>query len=113
MSSMKRERPRRISISIPVTYQNLDIFLDSEIMNLSKGGVFIKADIALPLRSKIDFHFTLPEDSKVVKATGLVVWSREKSKKSSEISGMGVQFMDISSDDIEAILDYIEKLIQS
>lgn len=108
----KRERPRRVSISIPVTYQNLDMFLDSEIMNLSKGGVFIKADISLPLRTRVDFRFSLPDESKEIKATGMVVWSRRLTKSSDQPSGMGIQFLNISTGDIETILDYIEKLIR-
>jgi uncharacterized protein (TIGR02266 family) len=109
---MKRTRPRRVSINLPVTYENLGIFLDSEIMNLSKGGLFLKADIPLPLRSRIDFKFSLPELSKTIEATGLVVWSRGYSKSLNEPSGMGIQFLDISTGDIEAILDYIERLIR-
>jgi len=112
-NSVERKRPRRLAISLPVTYDNLGMFLDSEIMNLSKGGVFLKADIPLPLRSHIDFQFSLPDESRVVKATGIVVWSRKYSKEKNKPSGMGVQFLDISTDDIEAILDYIEKLIKN
>lgn len=108
---LKKDRPRRVAISIPVTYSNLGIFLDSEIMNLSKGGVFLRSDIALPLKSTVDFEFALPGESRVIKATGMVVWSRTK-KGQGEMTGMGVQFVDMSSDDIEAILDHMEKLIK-
>ena len=110
--SSKRDRPRRVSINIPVSYNNIDMFLDSDIMNLSKGGVFIRSDISLPIRSHVDFQFLLPDSSRLIKATGIVVWSRGYSKSGSEPSGMGVQFLDISTDDIEAILDCIEKLIE-
>lgn len=109
----EKSRPRRVSLNLPVTYDNLGIFLDSEIMNLSKGGVFIKADISLPLRSKVDFQFTLPDDEKVIKATGMVVWSRKRNSRSDEPSGMGVQFLEISTADIELILDHIEKLLKN
>ncbi len=112
MRQSGKSRPRRVSINLPVTYENLGMFLDSEIMNLSKGGVFLKADIPVPLRSQIDFKFTLPMDLKVINATGIVVWSRKYSKSSDEPSGMGVQFLSISTEDIEAIIDYIEKLIK-
>jgi uncharacterized protein (TIGR02266 family) len=109
---IKRDRSRRISIKIPVTYSNLEMFLDNEIMNLGKGGVFIKADISMPLRSHIDFQFTLPGEARIIKATGIVVWSRQRGKTNDGPSGMGIQFLDISTADIEAILDYIERLIK-
>jgi uncharacterized protein (TIGR02266 family) len=109
---IKRERPKRISLNIPVTYNNLGMFLDSEIMNLSKGGLFLKADICLPLRSQVDFQFALPSEARIIKATGMVVWSRDRKKAQGEASGMGIQFLEISTDDVEAILDYIEKLIK-
>jgi len=116
INGIGRERPKRLTINIPVSYQNLEMFLDSEIMNLSKGGVFLKADITLPLRSKVDFEFSLPGPgpgtAKVIKATGMVVWSRRRGQDPGHPSGMGVQFLNISTDDIEAILDYIEKIIK-
>ena len=109
---LKKERSGRISLNIAVTYQNLGIFLDSEIMNLSKGGIFLKADICLPLRSQVDFQFTLPEESRIIKATGIVVWSRNRKTSEGQPSGMGIQFLNISTEDIESILDYVEKLIK-
>ena len=50
-------RPRRIDVKIPITRASIGMFLDSEIMNLSKGGVFIRSDIALPLGTIVDFEF--------------------------------------------------------
>jgi type IV pilus assembly protein PilZ len=110
-------RTRRIPVHLAITRSTLGTFLDSEIMNLSKGGVFIRTDLPLPPGSEIDFEFTLPNSNKVVRAEGVVVWSRKRALKSSAYlpdhpPGMGVQFRKLDTSDIEAILDEIESLVE-
>lgn len=87
-------------------------------MNLSKGGVFIRADIPPALGSQIDFEFTLPRTFRKVKASGTVIWARKRTKKQpasfpDHPSGMGVQFTSISVEDMDAILDEIEQIIEN
>ncbi len=94
----------------------MNIFLDSEIMNLSKGGLFLRADIPLATGSEVDFEFTLPHTRRSVRAVGTVVWARKGKKvrgamHASHPSGMGVQFKDIGISEMEAILDEIEQLL--
>lgn len=110
-------RPRRLPVQISITSSTVDVFLDSQIMNLSKGGVFVRADITLPLGSEVDFTFTLPESDRVVQASGVVVWSRKAGKKPSESfpehpPGMGIQFRKIDMEDLEFLLDEIERLVK-
>jgi uncharacterized protein (TIGR02266 family) len=91
------------------------MFLDSEIMNLSKGGVFIRSDITLPLGSEIEFEFRLPGSEKAISALGVVVWSRPRTRKKKGFlpdhpPGMGVAFKTIGTEDLESILAEIERL---
>ena len=91
----------------------MDMFFDSEIMNLSKGGVFIRADITLPPGSEIDFEFTLPKSKRKVYAIGVVIWARSAKGENPNsfpmhVRGMGVQFKDAKLHDIESILDEID-----
>ena len=53
----ERRRARRLPVKIPVTLSTVETFLDSEIMNLSKGGIFLKADITFPLGTEVDLEF--------------------------------------------------------
>lgn len=110
----KTPRARRLPVKIQIDRSTLGIFFDSEIMNLSKGGVFIRADIVLPTGSEIEFEFKLPRSRRLVKAKGIVIWARRAGQKSlysfpTHASGMGVQFKDIALGDVEAILDEIDQ----
>jgi type IV pilus assembly protein PilZ len=110
-------RPRRLSIHLRIERSTLSAFLDSEIMNLSKGGVFIRTDIPLPTGSEIDFEFTLPTSGRRVLASGVVVWTRKRAVKTTTSlpnhpAGMGIQFRKIAPSDIESILDEIEALVE-
>ncbi len=112
-----RPRPRRLPVRIPVTHSTIDVFLDSEIMNLSTGGVFLKADITLPLGSEVDYQFTLPGSDKVVEAVGTVIWARKAGHTHGapfpeHPPGMGVQFKEINVEDLETLLDEIERLLR-
>lgn len=114
--STLRKRPRRLPIRLRVDRSTLPAFLDSEIMNLSKGGVFIQADLPLPTGSEIDFEFTLPASGRVISAVGVVIWVRKRGTKApgphaDHPAGMGIQFKKLEPVDIEAILDEIEGLI--
>ena len=107
------KRPRRLPVQIRIDHSTLNMFFDSEIMNLSKGGVFIRADITLPLGSEIEFEFTLPATKKSVNAKGVVVWSRPSNARPNQAfpdhpPGMGIQFRDIDLSDVDAILNEID-----
>ncbi len=110
-------RPRRIPVHLRIDRSTLGAFLDSEIMNLSRGGVFIRTDLPLPPGSEVDFEFSLPTSGRTVRAEGVVVWSRKRGMKSTSSfpehpPGMGVQFKELAQEDIEALLDEIEELVE-
>lgn len=108
-------RPRRLPVHIQVDNQTQGIFFHSEIMNISKGGVFIRADITLPLGSEIEFVFMLPKTQKKIAAQGIVVWSRPLKNKSRVQSfpdhpcGMGVQFKGLGIKEAQDILKEIDE----
>ncbi len=110
----QKPRPRRVELKIKIDRSSTDIFYQSEIMNISKGGVFIQSDITLPLGSEIDFDFTLPRSLKRINVRGIVVWTRSKKQSHKSQSfldhpcGMGVAFLKMSESDIQAILREIE-----
>lgn len=110
----KKPRGRRLPAKIQIDKDSLGMFFDSEIMNLSKGGVFMRADIVLPTGSEIEFEFKLPKSKRMIRAKGIVVWSRRAGQKAAysfptHPPGMGIQFKEISLDDVEAILKEIDQ----
>ncbi|MFH1018452.1 MAG: TIGR02266 family protein [Pseudomonadota bacterium] len=120
MSELKTFRPRarRLPVKIPIRMSTLPMFLDSEIMNLSKGGVFIRSDITLPLGSEVDFEFDLPGIPHSIAAVGVVVWARPGGKKAKSSfpehpPGMGVQFKTLRTEDLNVLMEQIERLVRT
>ncbi len=113
--NLLKPRSRRIPVRIQIDHSTLEIFLDSKIMNISKGGVFIRTDLGPPPGSEVDFEFALPMSKRTICAQGIVVWARKKTLKSSSSfpshpSGIGVQFKELNSRDASAILYEIDAL---
>ena len=87
-------------------------------MNLSRGGIFIRADITPQVGTEIDFSFTVPGSGRVIQATGIVVWRRgggrqAKDKLFDHPAGMGVQFREISVQDLDFLFDHLESLMKT
>ncbi len=113
-----RPRARRLPVKIPISRSTIPVFLESQIMNLSKGGVFIRSDIVFPLGSEIDFEFSLPGSSRAVRAVGVVVWTRPRRKGEKHFlpehpPGMGVQFRTIHSEDLDFLMEQLERLLKN
>ncbi|MCI5071315.1 PilZ domain-containing protein [bacterium] len=106
-------RSKRFAVQIQLGAASHELFYGSQIMNISKGGVFIKADLVLAVGSIIDFTFTLPKTNQTISVTGVVVWARRALSKQKDSfphhpSGMGVQFVQTSN----AVLDKINQELQ-
>ncbi|HLG19055.1 MAG TPA: TIGR02266 family protein [Bdellovibrionota bacterium] len=111
-------RTKRFPVQIPISVSTIGTFLDSEIMNLSKGGIFIRADITLPLGTEVDLKFSIPYSDRAVEATGTVVWTRKAGPKPKGAfpdhpAGMGIQFKQIDLSDMEFLLDSIERIMEN
>lgn len=110
MAIVKREK--RCEVKIQLNQTSHELFYGSQIMNISKGGVFIKADLVMAIGSVIDFEFILPKSGKKIHATGVVVWARKALSKNNQSfpnhpSGMGVQFTYMSAKEAQWIMDEV------
>ncbi len=113
-----KPRKTRIPVRIPVNQSTIELFTGSEIMNLSKGGLFIRSDISLPVGSMVDLQFTLPLLKKTIKLEGVVVWSRHRTSKTtgafqSHPPGMGVEFRSAGSKELKWIQEEIERQMRN
>ena len=73
--------------------------------NISEGGVFISSDSQIPLGTVVTLKFVLP--SGTVSATGEVRWHRPQT--STQSSGVGVRFTNLSDEDKERVMAFLEK----
>jgi len=80
-------------------------------INMSAGGVFIESSTILPEDTALTVKFKLPDTDTIIVAKGRVAWtnSPECFKKTALPHGMGLQFLDLSSEDMYAIRTYLDK----
>jgi type IV pilus assembly protein PilZ len=103
----------RKEVKIPLEITPVHIFTESQILNISKGGVFITTPRPLPTDTEIEVEFLLPKVSKKIRVKGKVKWSIDQNQmpngKPGIVPGMGVKFIQISKESLKEILKYIKK----
>ena len=65
----RREHPRAV-VKIEIEFKHTIDFVTSYMLNISKGGLFIKTDEALPLDTIVFLRFTLPGIPSLLKQRG-------------------------------------------
>jgi uncharacterized protein (TIGR02266 family) len=80
-------------------------------VNVSSGGVFIEKEKVFPVDTLLMVKFKLPHMDNVITCQARVAWTNEPAlpKKPSLPTGMGIQFMDLSLDDLHAIRQFLDK----
>jgi uncharacterized protein (TIGR02266 family) len=83
--------------------------LDDYSVNMSTGGLFLETANPLPAESLLTLSFTLPRKGVNICCSGRVAWVNhpEFIKNKALPAGMGIQFIDLSLNDLYAIRDYI------
>lgn len=104
----KREHPRAV-VKIEIEFKHTIDFVTSYMLNISKGGLFIKTDEALPLDTIVFLRFTLPGDTKLIETEGKVVWCNTKKEKGYFPRGMGIKFLRLNPDDAEKIKIFVDE----
>jgi len=106
-------RNERKQVAIPLNITPVHIFTESQIVNISKGGVFINTPRPLANDSEIEIEFVLPRADKKIRAKGKVKWAIDQVDRPDGtpgiIPGMGIKFIEISKEDIKKISSYLKK----
>ena len=79
-------------------------------VNLSTGGIFVETGSFLPIDTPLTIEFILPQKDISIRTKGSVAWINhpELKIKPNLPVGMGIQFLDISSEGMEAIGQFIK-----
>jgi len=79
-------------------------------INMSTGGVFVETSMVLPEGTELTVKFKLPHTDTLIIAKARVAWinSPLELKESTNSSGMGLQFLDLSIRDIHHIQTYLD-----
>jgi uncharacterized protein (TIGR02266 family) len=73
--------------------------------NVSRGGMFVEADVALEPESEFLVEFTVPDTSIVVQPTARVVWRRPADHERGP--GMGLQFLKLDREAAQWLEQYV------
>lgn len=98
----------RFPVCLSVMYNGYEpeVCLDF-ILNISKGGLFIKTDFPFPKGSKIMIHIYIPPESKLL---GLFEGEVVKvNDNPSYVKGMHVKVINSTSEDMQRLEDYLEE----
>ncbi len=102
---------QRYSAMLRIHYgaQSNDILSDYSI-DLSTGGLFLATDRPLPTDTPLSMEFVLPVSDAKICCQARVAWVNDpvQRKKTVLPAGMGVQFLDLSLADMDAIRNYIK-----
>lgn len=87
-----------------------DKFLSNYTVNLSTGGFFIVSTDIFPIDTQLNVEFILPDRGKTIKCSARVAWiNHPESLINKNLPvGMGLQFLDLSLDDIDSIRSFIK-----
>jgi c-di-GMP-binding flagellar brake protein YcgR len=98
---------------LPLQYKNLrkssDLPKGSLTRNISEGGVCFKSDEFISLACRLIVEIMLPTSSKPIKAISKVAWIRKL--PSSDQYEMGNQFLEITKEDKERIMGFVNKAL--
>ena len=101
----------RSAVELPVTVADSSNSVDGHIQfdtqDLSVGGAFVRSDLLFEVGEELGLTFGLP-DGKQVRARGRVVRvARETGDEG--VAGMGIEFLDLSDADRDAILSLVTR----
>jgi type IV pilus assembly protein PilZ len=102
MSKREKRRQPRIPVYVKVDYKVDMLRDDAEYsdysININRDGLFLTSRSPLTPGTIVNLQFALPEDARVIKVAGRVVWiTREFEDKvgGRDEPGMGIEFQDI------------------
>jgi uncharacterized protein (TIGR02266 family) len=103
----ERREHLRAEASIEIEFKKDIDFVTSYMLNISKGGLFLKTDNAYPLDTIVFLRFTMPGDTQPIETEGKVVWCNNNQRKGYFPLGMGIKFLKLEPNDAEKIKKFV------
>ena len=107
--SMTTEFRNNVRLAIFVGREH-HVLMKNYTVNMSSGGMFIETDTIYRVNTPLIVKFNIPDNDITITCNAKVAWTNEPGllKKSSYPSGMGIQFMDLSLENLQAIRNYLK-----
>jgi uncharacterized protein (TIGR02266 family) len=107
---VETRRETRFAMRVEILYgPDQRLQLTGFSVNMSAGGVYVETGETLEPGDNITLVFSLPGQKRVIRCRARVAWVNvtHQPKKPALPPGFGVQFVDITLDDLHAIRDYL------
>ncbi len=102
---------KRLKAQLRVSYgKEPQKVLSEYSVDLSTGGLYLKTDFPLNVDESLTLRLTLPDLQRMVTCSARVAWvnDKESPRKPEFPPGMGVQFVDMSLEDVKSIRRFLE-----
>lgn len=100
----ERRKAVRLPVAIPIELRHDRGFSLYATSDLSEGGAFFPRSIPHPVGARLSLSFRLPGDALTVSCAGEVVNVPDQQQL-----GMGVRFLDLSSDDAARLAAFTQQ----
>ena len=110
-SSVEKRTGIRLKSELRVYYgPTQQTILSGFSVNLSTGGIFLQTEYSFAINDRLVLIFSLPDQEKSVSCDARVAWvNRDSDAENNDYpSGVGLQFTDLSLEDVTAISGFIE-----
>jgi type IV pilus assembly protein PilZ len=90
-----------------------ETFLFEYASNVSRGGIFLATRNPLPVGTRLVLRFALPDElaTRTIRVAGQVIWVNPYVEGGQNLNpGMGVEFLDLSHEDQEAISRIVRRI---
>lgn len=77
-------------------------------VDLSTGGLFLETEYPLVVNERLSLIFSMPNQEKSVSCLAKVAWCNTDTEKNDLPLGVGLQFVDLSLEDVKAITEFVE-----
>ncbi len=105
----RRHERRKLKVEIQVGDGSAGGELCFDSRDVSEGGVFLRSDLLLEVGETFFLTFVLPGAEVALRTRGRVTWvNRDSQSRPDDPPGMGVQFLDLSEAEREALRAALE-----
>ncbi len=101
----------RLSLQMPVDCQSLKSFQPARSLDVSARGMFVHTSQVFPVGEELLVRFNLPGMAHPFKVVGRVMWSSTTETPQGVPAGMGIQFLDLTSEELTTIERYVVELL--
>jgi uncharacterized protein (TIGR02266 family) len=101
----------RLGLQMPVDYQSLKSFQPARSLDVSARGMFVHTSQVFPVGEELLVRFNLPGVAHPFKTVGRVMWSSASETPQGVPAGMGIQFLDLTTEELSTIERYVVELL--